>query len=62
MRVIPVCGWNGALAVVQPDKDRKEVSLDVKALAAGRLWLKPKAAQLLRRQLSDALREIGEVV
>jgi len=59
MRVIPICGWNHAVAVVRPDPERGEVSVDLTKLAAGRLWLKPKAAKLLLQQLKAALKEIA---
>jgi hypothetical protein len=58
MRTIPVKGWGKSMAVVSPDEGRGEVAVDLRKLAAGRLWLKPKATKLLIKQLRMALKAL----
>ena len=58
MRTIPIRGWNKSMAVVSSDIKRDEVAIDLSRLVSDRLWLTPKAAQLLIRQLKLALKDL----
>jgi len=58
MRTIPITGWKKSMAVVSSDTKRDEVAIDFSRLASNRLWLTPKAAQLLIKQLKLALKDL----